>query len=194
MADLVAADRRSFESQALSHLDALYRFALHLSGEPMQAEDLVQETMLKAIRAWDQFEPGTNLRAWLMTILRNQFINEYRKSRRTPRPVRLEDTRPLDISQVVGEADPEGSFFSQIVDEQVLRAIDALPPDYRTALVLSDVERMSYAEIADVLGIPLGTVKSRISRARRQVQVVLFDYAVEMGYVSARSAPGGAAL
>lgn len=189
MGNRATADRGSFESQALPHLDALYRFALHLGGERMRAEDLVQDTMLKAIRAWEQFEPGTNIRAWLMTILRNQFINECRKSRRTPPTVHLEDTNRREIYQVVGEADPEGTFFSQIIDEQVMNAIDALPPEYRAALVLSDMERMSYAEIAEVLGIPLGTVKSRISRARRHVQAALVDYAVEKGYLTARSTP-----
>lgn len=187
MGNRAKADRRSFESQVLPHLDALYRFALHLGGERMRAEDLVQETMLRAIRAWEQFEPGTNIRAWLMTILRNQFLTECRKSRRTP-TLHLEDANPLEIYQVVGEADPEGTFFSQIIDEQVLNAIDALPPDYRAALVLSDMERMSYAEIAEVLGIPPGTVKSRISRARRHLQAALVDYAVESGYLTARSA------
>lgn len=181
--DRTATDGHAFQSQVLPHLDALYRFALHLSGVPMEAEDLVQETMLKAFRAWDRFQPG-NVRAWLMTILRNHFIKEWRKRRRQAAlALDFDDPNTPDIYQAVEETDPEGDFLSRITDQRVVGVIDALPRQYRVALVLSDVDGMSYAEIAQVLGIPLGTVRSRIFRARRKAQAELHEYAVAMGYV-----------
>jgi RNA polymerase sigma-70 factor (ECF subfamily) len=192
-ATAVSAEGHAFEHEALPHLDALYRFALRLSGAPTDAEDLVQETMLKAFRAWGQFQAGTNVRAWLMTILRNHFISGYRKSRHTERTVDLDDPDMQPVYGLVGEGDPEGSFFSRLVDERVTSVIDGLPPEYRTALVLSDVEGMAYAEIARVLGIPVGTVRSRIFRARRRAQAQLYDYAVAAGYVPRGRAPGSPA-
>ncbi|HXE57127.1 MAG TPA: sigma-70 family RNA polymerase sigma factor [Gemmatimonadales bacterium] len=177
------ADRRSFEEEALPHLDGLYRVALRLTRDPARAEDLVQETMLRAFRAWDRFTPGTNARAWLFAILRNGFINEYRRMRREPRMVELDAAEPGSIHDAVADTDPEGRFFSRIVDEQVLAALDDLPPDFREVVVLSDVEGLPYAEIAELLGVPVGTVKSRLFRARRLLQRALYDYAVEMGYL-----------
>lgn len=175
-----------FEAEALPHLDSLYRMALRLSGDSTQAEDLVQETMLKAYRAWNQFRPGTNARAWLLTILRNTFINEYRRRRREPIPVDLEAVEPYAIYRDVEQTDPEGAFFSQIVDARVLEAIDRLPTEFREVLALSDMESLSYAEIAEALDIPVGTVKSRLFRARRQLQKELYEHAVEQGYIRPR--------
>ncbi len=176
----------SFEREALPHLDTVYRVALRLSGDPSRAEDLVQDTMLKAFRAWSQFRPGTNARAWLLTILRNTFINEYRKQKREPTPVDFDVVEPYIMRQGGLDADPEGTFFSRIVDAKVLEAVDALPTDFREALVLSDMEGMSYAEVAESLEIPIGTVKSRLFRARRLLQARLYDHAVEMGYIKPR--------
>lgn len=175
-----------FEAEALPHLDSLYRMALRLTGDPSRAEDLVQETMLKAYRAWAQFRPGTNARAWLLTILRNTFINEYRRQKREPVAVDLEAVEPYAINRDAEQADPEGAFFAQIVDERVLEAIDRLPPDFREVLALSDMENLSYAEIAETLDIPVGTVKSRLFRARRQLQGELYEHAVEQGYIRPR--------
>lgn len=186
MADDVHTIAPEFEAEALPHLDSLYRMALRLTGEPARAEDLVQETMLKAYRAWRQYKPGTNARAWLLTILRNTFINEYRRRKREPIPVDLEAVEPYAIYRSVEQTDPEGAFFSQIVDAKVLEAIDRLPPDFRDVLALSDMEGLSYAEIADTLEIPVGTVKSRLFRARRQLQRELYEHAVEMGYIQPR--------
>lgn len=177
----------SFEQEALPHLDSLYRVALRLTGDPSQAEDLVQDTMLKAFRAWSQYRPGTNARGWLLTILRNTFINLYRRRKREPVAMDLEAAEPQAIFRPAEENDPEGSFFSRIVDEKVLEAIDALPTEFREVLVLSDMEGLSYAEIADALGIPVGTVKSRLFRARRQLQATLYAHAVEMGYIKPRA-------
>jgi len=184
---LTPDQQRAFEAEALPHLDMLYRFGLHLTGVATQAEDLVQETMLRAWRGWGRFESGTNVRAWLMTILRHLFINQYRKDRRRPAEVDLDDVDPTSVFEAVGGVDPEGHFFSQITDERVLRAIEDLPPDYRATLLLSDGEGLSYAEIAQVLEVPIGTVRSRLFRARRRLQTVLHDYAVEAGYLRAAS-------
>jgi RNA polymerase sigma-70 factor (ECF subfamily) len=175
--------RASFEREALVHLDVLYRVALRLSGNPSDADDLVQETMLKAYRAWDQYEKGTNAKAWLLTILRHAFINEYRRRTRHPETVDLDRIEPYAVFSEVQDEDPQGAFFDRIVDDELLRAIDQLPVAFRETLVLSDVEGMSYQEIAGILGIPVGTVKSRLFRARQLLQGKLYDYAVEMGYI-----------
>lgn len=177
---------RSFDEEALPHLDALYRVALRLTADPSQAEDLVQDTMLKAYRAWRQYRPGTNAKGWLLTILRNTFINDYRRRKHEPVAMDLETVEPYALDRSIEETDPEGTFFSQIVDDKVLEAIDSLAPEFREVLVLSDIEAMRYAEIAETLKIPVGTVKSRLFRARRQLQAQLYAHAVEMGYIKAR--------
>jgi len=178
--------RRSFETEALPHLDAVFRVALRLAGEEALAEDLVQETMLKAYRSWHQYRPGTNVRAWLLTILRNTFINEYRRAKRAGPTVDVDAVAPYTVFGDVQDVDPEGTFFDRIVDDEVLRAIDALPDEFREALVLSDLEGLPYADIAEITGVPMGTVKSRIFRARQALQRQLYDYAVEMGYIPRR--------
>jgi RNA polymerase sigma-70 factor (ECF subfamily) len=178
--------RQAFEKEALPHLDTVYRVALRLSGNESQADDLTQETMLKAFRAWHQYRPGTNVRAWLLTILRNTFINEYRKAKRTAPEVDIGEIEPFTVFHEVQDADPEGRFFDQIVDEEVIQAIDSLPDEFRETLVLSDVEGLSYQEIAEITQVPVGTVKSRIFRARQALQRRLYDYAVEMGYIKRR--------
>lgn len=175
-----------FTAEALPHFDSLYRMALRLTQDPTRAEDLVQETLLKAFRAWGSYRQGTNARAWLLTILRNTFINEYRRSKREPIATDLEAIEPYAIYKAVEQADPEGAFFDQIVDARVLEAIDRLPTDFREVLALSDMEGLSYAEIAESLEIPIGTVKSRLFRARRQLQHDLYEHAVEMGYIRPR--------
>src|SRR5438128_1555712 len=180
--------RASFEREALVHLDSLYRVALRLTGNAADADDLVQETMLKAYRAWDQYEKGTNAKGWLLTILRNAFINEYRRRTRHPETVDLDTIEPYSVFSDVQDDDPQGTFFDSIVDDEVLRAIDQLPEQFRETVVLSDVEGLSYEEIARIIDVPVGTVKSRLFRARRLLQRKLYDYAVGMGYIKANPA------
>lgn len=182
-----AEKRASFEREALVHLDSLYRVALRLTGNPAEADDLVQETMLKAYRAWHQFERGTNAKGWLLTILRHAFINEYRRRTRHPETVDIDAIEPFSVFQEVQDDDPQGTFFDRIVDDEVLRAIDTLPEQFRETVVLSDVEGLSYEEIARVLEVPVGTVKSRLFRARRLLQQKLYDYAVGQGYIKGGS-------
>jgi RNA polymerase sigma-70 factor (ECF subfamily) len=182
------SQRRAFEDEALPQLDTVYRVALRLSGDATRADDLTQETMLKAFRAWHQYKPGSNIRAWLLTILRHTFINQYRREKIRGTSVDVDDLERYTIFDAGQETDPEGRFFDQIVDDQVLAAIAAVADDFREVLILSDIEGLSYAEIAEVTGVPIGTVKSRLFRARRALQDALRDYAVEMGYIK-RTAP-----
>lgn len=172
-----------FEREILAQLDTVYRVARRLTGDAAEAEDLAQETMLKAFRAWQQYQPGTNARAWLLTILRNTFINQYRRSGNRPPPVDVDAIEGYHVFREVQTADPEGAFFARIVDDEVLRAIDGLPDEFRETLVLSDLEDLTYAEIAEIVGVPVGTVKSRLFRARQQLQRRLYEYALEMGYI-----------
>jgi RNA polymerase sigma-70 factor (ECF subfamily) len=179
-----------FEEEALPWLDAVYRFALRLAGgREAEAEDLVQETFVRAYRSWETFEPGTNARSWLFTICRNVFLRQQQIRARTPETTNseldadLEALAAVDVFHDTALADPEQNFFRSVIDAEVVRAIDALPPEFREAVVLSDVEGLSYNEIAAVLDVPKGTVKSRIFRGRRLLQQQLRDYAIEMGYI-----------
>jgi RNA polymerase sigma-70 factor (ECF subfamily) len=181
MAD-TRARREQFEREALVHLDAMYSFALKLTRSRDEAEDLVSDTVLRAFDRWEQYQLGTNVRAWLFTILYHVFVSRKRRIEAREQP--LPDQRDgWGGGEPVGEADPEGTFYDSFVDEEITRAIDALPADYRTAVVLSDVHGLRYAEIANVLAIPEGTVKSRLFRGRRILQKKLKGYAVEMGYL-----------
>ena len=195
MGERVSGDRNaqgaSFSEEAVPHMDAVYRFALRLSGARDEAEDLVQDTYLRAFRSWEQYEPGTRCKSWLFTICRNVFLRGQERSARhdailletahdDPRAI----SREAPVFTASRDEDPEGDFFRSIVDEQVFAAIDDLPEEYRMVVVLSDLEDLSYGEIAEVLEIPIGTVKSRLFRGRRQLQRRLYEYALEMGYIS----------
>lgn len=195
-----AADRGTFELEALPHLDAVYRFALRLSGAADAAEDLVQETFLRAFRSWDQYTLGTSAKSWLFTICRNVFLRQRERSKRHDEILTEKATqatggqvsRENPVFAASRDEDPEGDFFKGIVDERILQAIDALQDEYRMAVILSDVEGLSYQEVSEILEVPVGTVKSRLFRGRRQLQKVLYDYAVEEGYLSGgRAASGG---
>lgn len=177
------AERRSrFEREALTHLDALYAFALKLARSRDDAEDLVGDTILRAFERWDQYRLGTNIRAWLFTILYHVFVS--RKRRVDAREVHApDDADGWSAFEAVGEIDPEGRFYDSFLDDEITQAIDALPDEYRTAVVLSDLHELRYAEIAEILGVPEGTVKSRLFRGRRLLQKKLVDYAVEMNYI-----------
>jgi RNA polymerase sigma-70 factor (ECF subfamily) len=162
----------SFESEALANLDGLYRAALRLTRVPADAEDLVQETYLRAFRAADRFEPGTNLRAWLFTILHNAARNRARDRARDRVMIDSETVDRADDVRMDGAADtPETLLIQGTLAPELQAAIDALPEAFRQAVWLRDVEEFSYAEIASMLEIPVGTVMSRISRGRR----MLFD-------------------
>ena len=182
--------RRQFEEQALPHADALYGTALRLTRNPRDAEDLVQDTLLRAYRFWHTFEQGTHCKGWLFKILSNTFINRYHKGRRdrelATAVADAEGSLTADIlSREVAEAsrDPEGALASRLLSDDVVRALEALPADYRLAVLLCDVEEFSYKEIADIMDCPVGTVMSRLFRARRMLQRLLHEYAVEQGII-----------
>jgi RNA polymerase sigma-70 factor, ECF subfamily len=185
-----------FVDEALPHLEAVYRFALRLTrGMRAEAEDLVQDTFLHAYRGWAGFRPGTNCRAWLYTICRNRFLRLRERDGRRPEigageiDADVESLAATTLFGVVESADPERSFFASFVDEEVMHAIDSLPLAFREVVVLSDLEGLAYPEIAHVLGVPVGTVKSRLFRGRRRLQESLYEYALEMGYARPRSRP-----
>jgi RNA polymerase sigma-70 factor (ECF subfamily) len=187
-----APGKQGFVEEALPHLDAVYRFALRLSGSPDDAADLVQDTYLRAFRSWDQYTRGTKAKSWLFTICRNVFLRRRERARRhetlVERQVERDDTLPDPVNPLwasVDRVDPEGAFFASIVDDEILRAIDALPEEFRSVVLLSDLDELSYQEIADLLGVPVGTVKSRLFRGRRRLQEALYDYAVETGHIHA---------
>ena len=176
--------RERFEAEALVHLDAMFGFALKLSRSRDDAEDLVSDTLLRAFERWQQYHLGTNIRAWLFTILYHVFVS--RKRRIDAREVQpADDGDGRGAYDPVGEVDPEGRFFDSFLDEEITRAIDGLPVEYRSAVVLSDVHELRYAEIAQILNVPEGTVKSRLFRGRRLLQKQLRGYAVDMGYLKA---------
>jgi RNA polymerase sigma-70 factor (ECF subfamily) len=184
-----------FTEEALPWLDAVFRFTLRLTaGNRAEADDIVQEAFLRAYRHWHTFERGTSARAWLFTIARNVFLRTRERQARIPETLESEldfDVAAVSASQVlrdVVEHDPESRFFSSFIDEEVTRAVEQLPPDFREVVVLSDIEGLNYGEIADVVGVPLGTVKSRLYRGRRLLQRALYDYAIEMGYLRRSSA------
>jgi RNA polymerase sigma-70 factor (ECF subfamily) len=173
-----------FDIEAMAQLDALYSFAFKLTKVREEAEDLVSDTMLRAFQRWRQFELGSNIRAWLFTILYHAFVSRKRRldAREVPMP---ESEDGFNRLEPVADENPEATFYDSFIDEDVVRAIGELPEEYRSALVMSDVHGLRYAEIARVLGVPEGTVKSRLFRGRRLLQNRLRDYAREMGYISA---------
>jgi len=184
-----------FETEALSFLDALYRTALRMTRSEAEAEDLVQETYIRAFRFRHQFTPGTNLKAWLFRILTNTFINQYRRKAARPDETELDDVEESilyrhmrDVSPGSASLDPEAELIDNTLSSEVTDALEALPEKFRTTLLL-DVEGFSYKEIAEVLDIPIGTVMSRLHRGRKFLQKRLYDVARDRGIVAARAMP-----
>ncbi len=176
--------RREFEAEAVMHLDVLYSVGLRLTaGDASRAEDLVQETFLHAFRAWHTFRAGSNCRAWLMRILRNTFLDECRKQSRFVSDMEPEALLNLRSVNPFGEPDTEDRMVDGPLGTEVRRAIDGLPLVYRETLVLSDLMDLAYVEIAEETGVPVGTVKSRLFRARRMVQIELGAYALAIGFL-----------
>ncbi|MFH2037179.1 MAG: sigma-70 family RNA polymerase sigma factor [Candidatus Zixiibacteriota bacterium] len=183
--------KERFEKEALIHLDALFRTALRMTKNDGDANDLVQETFLKAYRFWDKFEEGTNCRAWLFRIMTNIFINNYRSKAWKPQTVDLEE---VDDDFIFGtlsanddQKDPETSFLNKVFEEDVKAAIEELPEDFRLVIMLSFIEGFSYQEIADIVDLNIGTVKSRLHRGRKLLQKSLWQYAVRNGFAKETS-------
>ena len=189
------AEADPFETEALSFLDALYRTGLRMTRSEAEAEDLVQETYIKAFRHRDQFTPGTNLKAWLFRILTNTFINLYRRKAARPETTELDDVdesilyrHMRDVSPGSSSPDPEAELINSTLSSEVKEALEALPEKFRTTVLL-DVEGFSYKEIAQMLDIPIGTVMSRLHRGRKYLQKQLYDVARDRGIVAARAMP-----
>jgi RNA polymerase sigma-70 factor (ECF subfamily) len=177
-----------FKAATMPFMDALYNTAYRMTRNAQDAEDLVQETYFKAYRYYDKFQEGTNLKAWLFRIMKNTFINNYRKNQRVPPQSDFADLEGGLESRVRDDAagrikNPEEEFLTNIVDEQVQEAMDSLPTDYRMAVVLADLENFSYKEIAEILEVPVGTVMSRLYRGRKLLEEAMLQYAREHGYI-----------
>lgn len=186
--------RERLEQEALSHIDALYRTALRMTRNQSDAEDLVQEAYLRAFKALDQYRDGTNLRAWLFRIMTNAYINEYRKRSRRPVNSSLDDIEEfylydhlIDSGVQPNSERPEDIVLNRITADDVLKSLDVLSDDFRHVVLLADVEGFTYREIAEILDIPVGTVMSRLYRARRRLQSSLYDFAVQSGYIRERT-------
>lgn len=182
------ASKADFQEVALPLLDRIYRAARYLTKDKSQAEDLVQETYLRAFQHFSQFEPGTNCKAWLLTILRNLFASHYQQKKRRPEGVNWEQIEATYESLIArssnGEkSDPESLLFAHVLDHEIERALKEISEEFRTAIILVDIEELSYEEAARVMACPVGTVRSRLSRGRRLLQVALRDYAKERGII-----------
>lgn len=186
------AERARFEEEALIHMDALYSTALRLTQDPRDAEDLVQDAVLQAYRSFDQYQPGTRCKAWLYKILTNTFINKYRRRVLehdvTNGMVQRGDSGALSESQFQSAHNVEDTLSFRLMSDTIARALADLPEDFRLAVLLSDVEEFSYREIADIMDCPVGTVMSRLHRARRLLQSALRDHAIRSGIIKDQSA------
>ncbi|HKY59592.1 MAG TPA: sigma-70 family RNA polymerase sigma factor [Gemmatimonadota bacterium] len=187
------------QEECVSHLDALFGAALRMTGDRQDAEDLVQDTYVKAIRNLHRYREGGSCKAWLFRILTNAYIDRYRKARRSPIPVELDEEGRTGLYDRLLDAPGEDAapaleladlndFLDRFVGDEVKRSVEGLPEIFRTVIVLRDMEGFSYQEIADILEIPIGTVMSRLFRGRRLLQESLRDYAVRQGYVRTREA------
>jgi RNA polymerase sigma-70 factor (ECF subfamily) len=178
--------RELFEQQAMPHLDHLYTAALHLTRNPADAKDLLQDTILRAYRFFHQFTPGTNCRAWLLTILYNSFRNEYRRSAREKVSTPENFEREIDLQNLRSDPpqnDPESNLFDKLLDHEVEAALDQLPEEFRSVILLVDIEELNYEEAARALSVPVGTVRSRLSRGRAMMREALRSFAIAKGYI-----------
>ena len=185
--------RKEFEETAMEHIESLYNMALRLVFNKEEAEDLVQETYLKAYRFFDSFQKGTNIKAWLYKILKNTFINKYRKEIATPGEILYEDLEAINSglaykqetnsTELADTLESKYADFSGLLEDDVKQALDSLPAEYREAILLSDVEELSYQDIAEIANVPIGTIKSRLNRGRKLLQKKLFEYAKDKGFI-----------
>jgi len=185
--------RKEFEDIAMEHIDSLYSMAIRLVFNKEEAEDLVQETYLKAYRFFNTFQKGTNIKAWLFKILRNTFINKYRKTVNLPSEILYEDVESVNSNLSYKQESDSGELtdtleskyieLGNLMEDDVKQAIDSLSIEYREAILLSDVEGLSYQEIAEIANVPIGTIKSRLNRGRKLLQKKLWEYAKDRGFI-----------
>lgn len=183
-----------FNSQVMPFVDSLYNTAYRMTRSAEDAEDLVQETFFKAYKYYDKFEEGTNFKAWLFKIMKNTFINNYRKKKLTPHKIdfsEIEESYERVIQKNAPDLikDPESEIFQDMMDADVKRALDSLPHDYKMVVLLADIEGFSYKEIAEILDCPVGTVMSRLYRGRKMLERTLLEYARKYGYIRGGAEP-----
>lgn len=188
MADLTKQEvqkQKDFEDEIVPHLDAMYNFALRLTSDPNDAEDLVQDTIVKAFRFFSSYEKGTNAKAWLFRILKNSYINNYRKKSKQPNQVDYDEVSSFYETiraDRTDTSDLEDRMFRELIDDDISQALEELPEDFRTVVLLCDVEGFTYEEIANMLDVPIGTIRSRLHRGRNLLKAELMEYAKERGF------------
>ena len=191
-----SAKQREFEAEALIHLDSLYAHALRLTRSPSDAEDLVQDTFVRALRFYERFERGTNLKAWLLRIQFNSFVNKYRRNVKEVSAGEAMSHEPatestLGRGPLQALLDPHGAAIAPLLAKEIQAALAKLPEDHQTVVILADVEELSYKEIAEVIGCPIGTVMSRLHRARKALQERLSEQAEALGLYASHAANQG---
>ncbi|MDR9415651.1 MAG: sigma-70 family RNA polymerase sigma factor [Gracilimonas sp.] len=177
--------QKDFDEEIIPHMDALYNFALRLTTDPNDAEDLVQDTIVKAYRFFSSYEKGTNAKAWMFRILKNSFINNYRKNSKKPSQVDYDEVSSYYESvraERTETSDLESLMFREMMDDDLSEALTRLPEDFRTVVLLCDVEGYTYEEIANMLDVPIGTIRSRLHRGRNLLKTELLEYAKKRGY------------
>lgn len=180
------AKHKEFEAEAMPHKSILYNFALRTTGNAEDAHDLLQETFMKAFRFWEKYEKGTNIRAWLFRIMKNTYINRYRKETREPAMVDYDDVENFYDSirdEATNSTDLQQHLYRNMLSDEVTEALQALPEDFRTVVILCDIEGLTYEEISDFLNCPIGTVRSRLHRGRKMLAESLKEYAHEQGII-----------
>ncbi len=189
MAELTKKEIRKqadFNEEIIPHLDALYNFGLRLTSDPNDAEDLVQDTIVKAYRFFSSYEKGTNAKAWLFRILKNSYINNYRKKSKKPSQVDYDEVSSFYETirdERTDTSDLEDTMYRELIDDDITKALDDIPEDFRTVVLLCDVEDFTYEEIANMLDVPIGTIRSRLHRGRNLLKAQLMEYAENRGYV-----------
>jgi len=176
---------KDFDEEIIPHMDALYNFALRLTTDPNDAEDLVQDTIVKAYRFFSSYEKGTNAKAWMFRILKNSFINNYRKTSKKPSQVDYDEVSSYYESiraERTETSDLENLMFREMMDDDLSNALTRLPEDFRTVVLLCDVDGYTYEEIANMLDVPIGTIRSRLHRGRNLLKTELLEYAKKRGY------------
>jgi|SRR6056297_75106 len=175
-----------FNDEIIPHLDALYNFGLRLTSDPNDAEDLVQDTIVKAYRFFSSYEKGTNAKAWLFRILKNSYINNYRRKSKKPQQVDYDEVATFYETiraERTDTSDLEDTMYRELIDDDITNALDQIPEDFRTVVLLCDVEDFTYEEIANMLDVPIGTIRSRLHRGRNLLKAQLLEYAEDRGYV-----------
>ena len=185
MTDIKSKEER-FAETAIVHMDSIYRAALYMTKNETDAQDLVQDAYLRAYRFFDSFEEGTNCRAWLLKILRNTFINSIRRRKRQLHVVSLSEMSEYGM-EPSSDSTPEDGVFGGLFNDEIITAMNKIPAEYRSAILLADVERLPYREVADIMDCPIGTVMSRLHRGRKLLRESLQNYAVQYGYAGSRS-------